>query len=194
MSTRRSPLAVALLSLVVEAPTHAYRMQQLIKERRKDDVVNVAQRNSIYQTINRLLRDGLIAVRETSREEKRPERTIYEATEEGRETLSRWMLAMLSTPAREFPEFPAALAFLPVVTGDEARAALEQRAASLKARLAEVEHELAEGRRFLAPVFLVESEYQQALIQAELDYIRTLIADLRSGRVTWNPLPDQPHQ
>src|SRR5262245_46087896 len=83
MSPRRSTLAMAVLALVVEAPMHAYRMQQLIKERHKDDVVNVAQRNSIYQTIDRLLRDGLIAVKETSREENRPERTVYEITKAG---------------------------------------------------------------------------------------------------------------
>ncbi|MET8046843.1 hypothetical protein ABZU75_04515 [Streptosporangium sp. NPDC005286] len=50
-------------------------------------MVNVAQRNSVYQTIDRLLRAGLIAVRETSCEENRPERTDYEPTEAGRETL-----------------------------------------------------------------------------------------------------------
>src|SRR5918997_5272181 len=135
MSSRRSPLAMAVLALVTEAPMHAYRMQQLIKERRKDDVINVAQRNSIYQTIDRLHRDGLIVVRETSREENRPERTVYEITEPGRETLREWMHTMLSTPAREFPEFPAALAFLPVLPPEEVLAALRERAATLEARL-----------------------------------------------------------
>src|SRR5881275_2834817 len=107
---RRSPLALAILALLYEAPMHPYRMQQLIKERGKDEVINVRQRASLYQTIDRLLRAQLIAIRETAREEKRPERTIYELTEEGRETVLRWMREMLSTPAREFPEFPAALA------------------------------------------------------------------------------------
>ncbi|MFF0247619.1 helix-turn-helix transcriptional regulator [Streptosporangium sandarakinum] len=186
MSTRRSPLAMALLSLVSEAPMHAYRMQQLIKERHKDDVVNVAQRNSVYQTIDRLLRAGLIAVRETSREENRPERTVYEPTGEGHETLRRWMREMLSAPAREFPEFPAALAFLPVLEPDEVRAALEERVASLETRLASLEQELAEGAAFLERVFLVESEYQRTALTAELGYVRGLAEDLRSGRLAWD--------
>jgi DNA-binding PadR family transcriptional regulator len=186
MSTRRSPLAMALLSLVAEAPMHAYRMQQLIKERHKDDVVNVAQRNSVYQTIDRLLRDGLIAVLETSREENRPERTVYELTDAGRQTLRQWMRVMLSTPAREFPEFPAALAFLPVLPPDEACAALEERLIAVETRVSALEAELAEAARFLPRVFLVESDYQLAVYKAEAGYVRGLIEDLRTDEVTWD--------
>src|SRR5579862_1201460 len=79
----RSPLWMVVLSLVCEEPMHPYRMQALIKERGKDQIANVAQRNSVYQTITGLRRAGLIAIRETSREERRPERTIYKVTEEG---------------------------------------------------------------------------------------------------------------
>ncbi len=185
MSSRRSPLAMAVLSLVAEAPMHAYRMQQLIKERHKDEVVNVAQRNSVYQTIDRLVRDGLLAIRETSREENRPERTVYELTEPGRDTLLEWMRTMLSTPAREFPEFPAALAFLPVLGPADAREALEQRVAALETKLSALETNLAEGGKFLPRLFLVEDEYQKALLKAELAYIRKLVNDLRSGEITW---------
>jgi hypothetical protein len=53
---RRSVLALAVLSMLTEEPMHAYRMQQLIKERRKDDIVNVSQRNSVYQTTGGLCR------------------------------------------------------------------------------------------------------------------------------------------
>src|SRR5215216_4273834 len=109
---RFSPIALGILALLYEAPMHPYRMQQLIKERGKDEVINVRQRASLYQTIDRLLRAQLIAVRATAREQKRPERTIYELTEKGRETTLTWMREMLSTPAREFPEFPVALAYL----------------------------------------------------------------------------------
>lgn len=186
MSTRRSPLAMAVLSLVCEAPMHAYRMQQMIKERHKDEVVNVAQRNSVYQTIDRLLRAGLVAVRETAREENRPERTVYEATETGREALREWMRTMLSTPAREFPEFPAALAFMPVLVPGEAGAAIAERVAALETRLTALDAQLVEGRTFLSRVFLVETEYQRTVVAAELDYVRGLAEDLNSGVLTWD--------
>src|SRR5215470_12559991 len=132
----RSPLSMVVLALACEEPMHPYRMQQLIKERGKDHIANVAQRNSVYQTIDALLRAGLIAVRETSRNENRPERTVYEATDEGRATLREWLRTVLSTPAREFPDFPAALSLLdPSLKPAELRALLEARVAALEARL-----------------------------------------------------------
>lgn len=81
-------LALVLLSLLAEQPTHPYRMRELIKERGKDRIANVAQRNSVYQTIDRLLRAELIAVRETERDERRPERTVYESSSWTRSTRS----------------------------------------------------------------------------------------------------------
>src|SRR5262245_53570721 len=99
MEPRRSALAMAVLAHLAESPMHVYRMQQLIRERAKDTVVNVAQRNSLYQTIARLARDGLVRVQQTAREENRPERVVYEITEAGTATLDRWLAEMLGTSA-----------------------------------------------------------------------------------------------
>jgi DNA-binding PadR family transcriptional regulator len=182
--SRRSPLAVVLLSLVAEAPMHPYRMQQLIRERRKDQVVNVAQRNSIYQTIERLKRAGLIEVRESSRDERRPERTVYGITEEGSATLQEWMREMLSRPAREFPQFPAALALLPMVSVSDAIGYLEARAVALTEQLGQIDAELSSVD--LPRLFLLEEEHTRALIEAELHWLHTVIDDLHTGEITWD--------
>src|SRR5260221_9680354 len=113
---QRSPLALAVLALLHESPMHPYRMQRLIKERGKDQVINVEQRASLYQTISQLLNAGLIVVSETAREEGFPERTVYKLTEKGHQAAVMWMREMLSTPAQEFPEFPAAVSLLPLLT------------------------------------------------------------------------------
>jgi DNA-binding PadR family transcriptional regulator len=184
---RSSPLAMGLLSLIWEEPMHAYRMQQLIKERHRDQVVNVAQRNSIYQTLQRLMRSGLVAVRETLRDEKRPERTVYEITPLGRRTLEKWLRAMLSTPSREFPEFPAALAFMPSLAPDKARAALEQRAAALVEHIAALDSQSHHAKTFQPRLFLLGAEHERALVSAELEFVRGLLNDLTKGRLTWDP-------
>src|SRR5437870_216397 len=168
-SHRRSPLALAVLGLLYEAPMHPYRMQQLLKERGKDEVINVRERASIYQTIDRLQRAGLITVAETARDEKRPERTVYRLTEEGRETIQDWMREMLSTPAREFPAFPAALAFLPLLTPEDALRQLEVRIIRLEAELARAEAALAGAARFVPRLFLIEEEYLRAALRAALE-------------------------
>jgi DNA-binding PadR family transcriptional regulator len=178
-------LALAVLSMLTEEPMHAYRMQQLIKERRKDDVVNVSQRNSVYQTIQRLARDGLVQAAGTERAENRPERTTYRITDAGRATLGDWLRAMLSTPALEYPEFPAALSFLPNLTPADVVDALVARVSRLEQRLAALDDEIAQVGRFLPRLFALESEYQRRVVDVELTYVRALIEDLRAERVAW---------
>ena len=184
-SPRRSVLALALLSMLSEEPMHAYRMQQLIKERHKDDVVNVTQRNSVYQTTDRLVRDGLAEIESTARADNRPERTTYRITDAGRDTLRAWLTEMVSTPSREYPQFPAALSFLPSLSPAEALAALTARVDRLVERLAEVGDEITQGGTFLPRIFLIESEYQRDVLAAELAYVRTLVADLATERLIW---------
>ncbi len=163
-SRPRSPLAMVLLALLAEEPMHAYRMQRLIKSRRKDDVVNVARSNSVYQSIERLLRDGLIEVHEKLAAETGPARIVYALTSDGRDALTRWMDAALATPAREFPEFRAVLAVL-----------------------AEAEREAAAAQEWgLARVLMLEHEHLVAVTRAELDWVRQVVADLRSGALTWD--------
>lgn len=188
-SPRRSVLAMAVLSMLTTEPMHPYRMQQLIKEWHKDDVVNVTQRNSMYQAIDRLVREGLIEVHSTERAENRPERTTYRITPAGRATLREWLRAMVSTPTREYPEFPAALSFLPSLTEAEAVSALQERAVRLEERLSDLDAELRRGGTFLDRVFLIESEFQREVVAAELHYVRGLVADLRARRIRWESAP-----
>src|SRR5690606_11757311 len=130
---------LAILVLLAEEPMHPYRMQQLIKERGKDLVINVQRRASLYQTIQRLLRNGLIAVKEISREENRPERTVYELTEKGLQTAREWLRDMLATPKAEFPEFPAALSLIPLLESDDVLHRLEEREAALAEKLSRLD-------------------------------------------------------
>jgi len=180
---RRSTLALVLLALLAEAPMHPYRMQQMIKERGQDQLVNVAQRNSVYQALDRLVRDGLARPGGTAREAGRPERTVYEITEAGAATLRRWLTEMLPTPAREFPEFPAALAFLPILRPAEVRTLLERRMTAQQERLADIERQAPPG---LPRLFLIEDEYRAALLRAELAWLRGLTDDLATGRLDWD--------
>ncbi len=183
----RSPLWLVVLALACEEPMHPYRMQTLIKQRGKDQVANVAQRNSVYQTIDALQRAGLIAVRGTSREALRPERTTYEATEEGRRALRSWVRTGLSTPAREFPEFAAALATLHGVDGpDDLGVLLETRVSALVARLADLEKPVPGVPR----LFLLEGEYMAAVVRAEIQWLRGIVADVGSGRLTFPSLEE----
>ena len=47
---KRSPLALAVLALLHEEPMHPYRMQRLIKDRGKDQVINVERAGTTILT------------------------------------------------------------------------------------------------------------------------------------------------
>lgn len=184
---RHSPLALAVLAMLTEAPMHPYRMQQLIKARGKDEVVNVRQRNSLYQTIDRLLRGDLIAVRETERDGAFPERTIYEITDAGRDTARLWLREELAQPAREFPAFPAALSLLPLLPPDDARRQLETRVAALTRELARMDALYAGAEAMQVPrLFLLEGELMRATLKTELDWTTSVLGDLKAGNLTWS--------
>ena len=181
----RSGLALAVLALAVEQPMHPYRMQQLIKQRGKDAVVNVGQRSQLYKTIDRLVRDGLLAAQATERESARPERTVYAATEAGRQAAVAWTVDMLTAPRREFAEFTAALAYLPLISPQAALAALEARLADRRAELNRAREGHAAVAATLPRLVLVETEYLIAHLETDVAWIAALVDDLRTGRLDW---------
>jgi DNA-binding PadR family transcriptional regulator len=183
---RPSPLALAVLSLLVAAPLHPYGIQRLLKVWGKDQVVNVGNRANLYKTIKRLHEAGLIAVRQTERDQLYPERTVYELTEEGRREGIEWLARMLSTPRNEFPEFPAALSFAMLLGPEGALAALDDRAERLHEELTRLESDLDGYSATLPRVTLLEDEYLRAVTAAELSWVRGVIGDLRTGALTWN--------
>ena len=183
---RPSPLALAVLSLLVTGPLHPYGMQRLIRQWGKDRVVNVGQRASLYKTIKRLHDAGLIAVRQTERDQQYPERTVYELTEAGRQAARAWLADMLAVPRNEFPQFPAALSFAMLLEPAEALAVLERRAAILRESLAGLTRDLESYAPVLPRVTLLDDEYLRAVTAAELNWVSGVIAGLRSGALTWS--------
>ncbi|QRN55928.1 PadR family transcriptional regulator [Dyella caseinilytica] len=178
---------MVILSFVLEAPSHAYRMHELIKQRGKDNVVNVAQRNSVYQTIAQLLAAELIRVRETQQDEGRPERVVYEITPLGKKTFYAWLEGMLSEPRREFNEFPAALATIMALPPEVVLVQLQKRMQTLKQQVADSSAFSKEWLGKGLPRFcMLDDEYKQLLAKAEIKWLSGLIAELESGEMSWS--------
>ncbi|MFJ9416986.1 PadR family transcriptional regulator [Streptomyces sp. NPDC101227] len=186
-SVKSSPLGLTVLALLHYRPLHPYGIQRLLRQWGKEQVVNVGQRAGLYRTIERLETGGLIAVRQTERDQQYPERTVYEVTEEGRAATREWLEQMLAAPRAEFPAFPAALSNMLLLTPDEAAPILERRAAQLHARRADLERQSAEAATGLPRITLIENEYLIAVLDAEERWLQGVIGDLRDGSLTWSP-------
>jgi DNA-binding PadR family transcriptional regulator len=182
---QRSSLGLLVLWQLYESPMHVYRMQKLFEQRGKNRVVNVRSRASLYQTIERLMRLGLVEVQETTRTTGHPERVVYAITDAGREVARQWLREMLSTTDGEFPEFITAVSMLFGLAPEDALAQLEQRAESLAAELAETEAALVSAPG-LPRLFLLEDEYRRTVLEAQLGWVRGVVDDLRAGRLTWS--------
>lgn len=185
-TSKRSPLALGLLALLIEAPMYPYRMQALIKRRGKDRVINVGQRASLYRTIERLRRGGLARVRETERHSLHPERTVYEVTDAGRTAATKWMREILSTPRAEFPEFPVGIAYLPLLDHADVIDQLKKRRSLLSRELADCNAKLDECGKTISRLFLLEEEYLREMTRVELCWVDSLIDDLCAGRIYWD--------
>ena len=200
---RRSSLGLIVLWMLIDEPMHVYRMQKQLEAQGKDRVVNVRSRATLYQAIERLVRDGLVEVAHTERAEGYPDRVVYAVTEAGRERARAWLHEMLRMTHNDYPDFIAALSILFALPPNEARGDLELRAERLAAELADIDAAFADAPEGLPRLFLLEEECRRAIVQAELDWVRSVVDDLREGRLTWSEewlrdiaaafLPDQ-HQ
>jgi len=181
-----SPVVTAVLALLAEEPMHAYRMQQLIKQRGIDLVVNVRNRSGLYTALERLCREELIRVQAVERDLRHPERTVYAITAAGREHLLAGLRDGLASPAADFPLFPAIVSFMHLLEPADAREHLTRRAAVLQARLDQTDAVIANSRNALVPrVHLLEHEYLHCAAVAELSWVLQAITDLDSGALWW---------
>jgi DNA-binding PadR family transcriptional regulator len=161
-------------------------MRRLLQQWGKDQVFNVGPRANLYGAIKRLHAAGAVAVRSTERAQQYPERTVYEITAEGRRILTAWLAEMISKPRNEFPPFPAALSFLMLLPPSEAASHLAARAEALEQALSAIDAALADIPASLPRVTLLEAEYQQAVTAAELNWVRSVVADLRARSLSWS--------
>jgi hypothetical protein len=109
------------------------------------------------KALDRLVRNGLVEVHQTVRSEGYPDRVVYAITDAGRVAAAQWLRDMLRTTGTEYPEFIAAVSVLFGLEPEDARAQLQERADRLAAELA----------------------------AAELGWVRSVVADIDAGRLTW---------
>jgi DNA-binding PadR family transcriptional regulator len=184
-ASQRSTLGLIVLWQLFMGPLHVYGIQKQLEQQGKDRVVNVRSRASLYQALERLVRLGLVDVQETVRREGYPDRVVYAITDSGRDVAREWLREMLRVSGGEYPDFIAALSIMFGLAPDDARAQLELRVESLAAELADTVTQL-EGNPGLPRLFLLEEEYRRAVLEAELAWLRGVIADLKKGRLTWS--------
>jgi DNA-binding PadR family transcriptional regulator len=167
---------LAILSLIAEKPQHGYQIEQVIEERGMREWTEVGF-SSIYYLLKKLEKNGSIEGRVEQQAGRGPARTVYYITEAGEEAWHTAILEALSTPHLCYTPFLLALGNLPVVSTDEALAALQQYRDSLAERVAHIRGRL-EAQRPLPYFVEAMFDYSLTLVRAELKWIEKFIKQL----------------
>jgi DNA-binding PadR family transcriptional regulator len=181
MSRRRvnNPLALAVLCCLVERPMHPYEISTTLRSRGKEQSIKLNY-GSLYSVVESLQKHGLIQARQTTREGRRPERTVYEVTEAGRTECEDWLAELLSTPVRDFTSLEAGLSMMPLLPPDEVARLLEERSDRLKSELRALDASLSVADDMGLPaLFVIESRFRRTMLVTELDFVTGLATDIR---------------
>lgn len=171
---------------------HPYEMQQMIRDHAVDRVVKV-RAGSLYHSVERLERLGLIEQVETGRDGRRPERTVYAITDLGRDEYGANLRELVRYPQEEYPVFAAAVEMLRTLDRADAIRLLETRTTALEARAAASEQVITSLiKRGLPRLAFIEVQFCLAMQTAELAWVRGLIDDIRSGDLPWTGEIEEP--
>lgn len=175
--------ALTVLALLLTGPRHTYEMHRMMIDTHKDFVTGLPR--SMYHAVDRLVRDELIDVHETTRDGARPERTVYALTDAGRLEVRERVTRLLAHPDPDTTVFVAALSFAGCLPADEAARALRIRSNALAQRLTDLDEVLASVQDTLPRLLVIETEYDRNRLHAECNWVDALVADIDSGHLTW---------
>jgi DNA-binding PadR family transcriptional regulator len=172
-------MALAVLATVVQRPMHRYEMASLMRARGKDRDMDIKW-GSLYTVVASLEKNRLLEAIEVTRQGARPERTVYQITDAGRDELVGWTRELIAEPEAEHTRFIAGLSVLAVLTPRDVMDLLRRRLGRLTETIDALTAQLRQASD-VPRLFLIEDEYRIAMTQAETDWTRSLLDELSAG-------------
>ena len=172
-------MALAVLATVVQRPMHRYEMASVMRARGKDRDMDIKW-GSLYTVVQNLERNGYLETIGVTRQGARPERTVYQITDAGRDELVAWTRELIAEPEPEHTRFVAGLSVLAVLTPADVIELLRQRLERLTETVEALTAQLREASN-VPRLFLIEDEYRNAMTRAEADWTRSLLDELTAG-------------
>jgi DNA-binding PadR family transcriptional regulator len=173
-------MGLAVLSTVVFRDMHPYEMASALRGWGKDQDLPIKW-GSLYTVVRNLAKNGFLEEVASVREGRRPERTVYRITADGRAELIDWTRELLSSVEHETPRFRAGLSVMAALPPDEVTTLLQQRLTEVSAAITAGEEQLAAYIADVPRMFLIEIEYDLAMLRAEASWTGSLIGELTDG-------------
>ncbi|MFI7585670.1 PadR family transcriptional regulator [Spongisporangium articulatum] len=174
-------LGLAVLAYLTRRPMHPYELSKTLRDNGDARSIKFTH-GSLYMVFGQLQKAGLIEPVETNRAGARPERTLYALTPAGGDELRDWLRDLLGRPEHEYPHFVAALSLVGALTPDEVVPLLRARRSALEGQRDDArgvrEAALAAG---VHPLFLVEEDYRETLLNAEIGFVERFLGQIEGG-------------
>ncbi|WP_439591284.1 PadR family transcriptional regulator [Microbacterium sp.] len=181
---RLTPLGLMVLALLAEGDMHPYEIIRLMRIRKDDRLVTITN-GTLYHTVSRLEKAGLVTEVGVDRDGNRPERTTYSVTDAGTRAVGEWVrreLVRVDRPA----EFRIALAEAHNLDRAEAVDLLTERRVALAAQRDLHENGLRGAIAKGVPhQYLIELEREGALLRTDLDWLDRIIARIAGEEFPW---------
>jgi DNA-binding PadR family transcriptional regulator len=176
MSTR-----LVILGLLRDRPLYGYEIKQIIEEH-MGDWTSIAF-GSIYFALGKLAEEGFIQQVAVEQQGRRPSRSVFQITEEGRAEFVRLLRAAWSEVERHYYAIDVGLAFMGALPREEIQAYLEARTQHLEGIVRHIaEHQREQmARREVPAVAASVFAHSQAHFQAELEWTRDLLDKVERG-------------
>jgi DNA-binding PadR family transcriptional regulator len=178
-------MRLLILGLLMESNRHPYEISQTIKERNWHHTFKLRD-GSLYYAVDQLREDGLIEAAEVIpvRGDKRPDKTIYRITDQGKSAFLDLLYVQLEQDM--FPQHPMFVGLAFAHHADNAR--LEQitmkQLEACQARIQKIEGVLKLKSEWLprGAVHLIQGILKFS--ETERDWLQELLKDARSGHLT----------
>jgi DNA-binding PadR family transcriptional regulator len=177
---------MTLLGLLASKPMHGYEVRQQMKQAAMEYWVDVPQ-GSVYPALQRMATDGFLEVVEVAQEGKRPTKTVYRITDEGRAEHLRLLRNAWVDPALTGFPVDVALFFVWFLPAEEIAILLSERIDQLDQRLTGLAAAKSDNEA-VAEMFDLPGPYME-MISDLVDHAEvTLYTERHWAKRVWNRL------
>ena len=171
-------LEIALLGLLMKGPKHGYEMKKILEE-------EIAQfldlsSGSVYYTLKGLEGKSLVS-KTVGQAGRRPEKYIYEITEQGKKEFRQLLSRNFLVLQRPFLNIDLSLYFLEFLDSSEVREKIEKRLRSLR-EIRQWAYQLAKTLRQEDAPFHRQAIAGHSLmtVQVEIDFVQKFLQSLET--------------
>jgi DNA-binding PadR family transcriptional regulator len=179
---------LVILHLLSEKPRHGYEIEEVIELRGMREWTAIGF-SSIYYVLKKLEKTGLVDKR-SEEAERGPSRKVFRLTPAGHQALRQAALDSLARHQGDYQTLLMGLANLPLLSRQEALAALSEHRQGLTERRRHIDGR-RQAQQPLPGTVQALFDYSFTMIDARLQWLTAFIDDIESGRFSWPGLETQ---